>query len=159
MFMENLFLIMFGFFGSFVVGLFMVVGVVFVLFGCILFWVMCDLLFGFVVGVMLLVLFFLLIILVLDVVELMFENGVMFVVIVCVLIFLGMGVVVLMNEKLLYEYFKMGCEGFEVVLLWWVWLFIIVIMIYNFFEGFVVGVGFGFGGMEGGFLFVIGIGL
>ncbi len=157
--MENISPIMLGFVGSLIAGLMTAFGAIPVLFGGVPTRKQRDISLGFAAGVMLSASFFSLIIPALDAAETRYGDGAIPALIVCISILAGMGGVALLNEKLPHEHFASGREGPEAASLRRIWLFIIAITIHNFPEGLAVGVGFGAGGMEGGFPIALGIGL
>ncbi len=157
--MENLSPIMLGFLGSLIAGLMTAVGAIPVLFGRTPSRKQRDISLGFAAGVMLSASFFSLIIPALDAAGIRYGDGVIPPLIVCFAILVGMGGVALLNEKLPHEHFNTGREGPASDSLRRIWLFIIAITIHNLPEGLAVGVGFGAGGLEGGFPIALGIGL
>lgn len=157
--MENMSPIMLGFLGSLAAGLMTAVGAIPVLFGRTPTRKQRDISLGFAAGVMLSASFFSLIIPALDAAEIRYGDGATPALIVCAAILVGMGVVALLNEVLPHEHFASGREGPDAASLRRIWLFIIAITIHNLPEGLAVGVGFGAGGMEGGFPIALGIGL
>ncbi|MFD0981530.1 MULTISPECIES: ZIP family metal transporter [Tropicimonas] len=157
--MDGMSPILLGFLGSLAAGMMTAVGAVPVLFGRVPGRAFRDMSLGFAAGVMLAASFFSLIIPALDAAGERFTSPSTPAAIVCVAILLGMGAVALINEKLPHEHFRIGREGPEAASLRRVWLFIFAITIHNFPEGLAVGVGFGAGGMEGGFPLAVGIGL
>ncbi len=157
--MENISPIMLGFLGSLAAGLMTAVGAVAVLFGSSPSRRTRDISLGFAAGVMLSASFFSLIIPALDAAEIQYGDGAIPALLVSVAILMGMGVVALLNEMLPHEHFSTGREGPAAESLRRIWLFIIAITIHNLPEGLAVGVGFGAGGLEGGFPIALGIGL
>lgn len=89
----------------------------------------------------------------------LYVSDIVGVLVVGVGVLVGVFLLFFIYQIVLYEYFVLGCDGVLDKQLVCIWLFVIVIILYNFLEGFVVGVGFVGGEMVNGLLFVLGIGI